>query len=215
MDLTTIAAKIAQVYEANRKVEAVLLGGSVSRTWHDDFSDIELFIFWKQPPTDVDRMGSIEAVKGEVIDFHPFEEEEWSESYITNGIKLEISNFLTATVKQLIHDVVSEYDTDLNKQCIVATISEGVVLTGEESMTALKAKTSPYPDELREAMVKGYLDFGNRWNNREALLQREDWLMLYKVMVAAQENLMAILFGLNKHYVHHPRLNGRRTRFAQ
>ncbi|MBM7839796.1 putative nucleotidyltransferase [Alkalihalobacillus xiaoxiensis] len=143
MDLTTIAAKIAQVYEANKKVEAVLLGGSVSRTWHDDFSDIELFIFWKQPPTDVDRMGSIETVNGEVIDFHPFEEEEWSESYITEGIKLEISNFLTATVKQLIHDVVSEYDTDLNKQCIVATISEGVVLTGEESMTALKAKNKP------------------------------------------------------------------------
>ena len=48
----------------------------------------------------------------------------------------------------------------------------------------LKKKVVQYPNELGEAMIKHYLDMGNRWNNREALLAREDWLMLHQVIVS-------------------------------
>ena len=45
------------------------------------------------------------------MSYHPYEEEEWSETYLTKeGIKLEISNFLTETVEKVISDVVDQYD---------------------------------------------------------------------------------------------------------
>lgn len=53
-------------------------------------------------------------------------------------------------------------------------------------------------------MIKENLHLGNRWNNREALLKRKDWLMLYKVMADVQMNIMGMLSGLNHMYVHHP-----------
>jgi hypothetical protein len=53
-------------------------------------------------------------------------------------------------------------------------------------------------------MIRNNIHLGNRWNNREALLEREDWLMLYKVIVSVQTNIMGILFGLNRLFVHHP-----------
>ncbi|WP_102027812.1 DUF4037 domain-containing protein [Salirhabdus sp. Marseille-P4669] len=204
MDLKKLAHDIANVYMENSKVEAVLLGGSVARNWHDEFSDIELFVFWKIDPTDHDRKYVINRVNGEVIDFYDFEDDEWSETYITEGVNLEISNFLTTTIEKWIDDVVSRFETDLEKQCLVATIHDGRVFGGEIVIRQLKKKVVKYPQALSQAMINNYLDMGSRWSNREALLSREDWLMLYNVIVSTQTNIMGILFGLNRMYVHHP-----------
>jgi hypothetical protein len=204
VELKILASDIAKIYARNPKVEGVLLGGSVSRNWYDKYSDIEIFVFWKESPTDEDRLTPIKKFKGDIIDFHPYEDEEWSETYITEGVKLEISNFLTDTINKVINDVILSFDTDLDKQCIVATVHYGVSLSGDLFITTLKEKVNNYPNELSIAMIKENIHLGNRWNNREALLNRKDWLMLYKVMVAVQTNVMGMLFGLNRLYVHHP-----------
>jgi hypothetical protein len=204
VDLKILASEIANFYEQNPNVEAVLLGGSVSRNWHDEHSDIELFVFWKGAPTDDERKAPIIEVNGNIIDFYPYEDEEWSETYITQGVKLEISNFLSETINKVISDVITSYDTDLDKQCIIAAVYNGVILSGDLVISRMKEKVSKYPYELSVAIVKENLSLGNRWNNREALLERRDWLMLYKVMTEVQTNLMGILFGLNRQFVHHP-----------
>ena len=204
MTLKLLASNLSKVYMKNPKVAAVLLGGSVSRNWDDEYSDIELFVFWKEGPTDADRTFPINSVNGTVIDFHPFEEEEWSETYVTDGVKLEISNFLTSTIQNIVNDVILGFDTDLDKQCLVSAIYDGIPLYGEEIISNLKKKVEVYPKDLSVGMINDNIYLGNRWNNREALLKREDWLMLYKVIVSVQTNLMGILFGLNRIYVHHP-----------
>lgn len=204
MDLRKLASEVAEVYKQNPKVEAVLLGGSVSRNWHDEHSDIELFIFWKSEPNEEDRKNPIVRLNGSIIDFHPYEEEEWAETFVTQGVKLEISGFLTDTINKTIDDVLLYHETDLNKQCIVATVQDGVALHGETVINQMKEKVKEYPDELRIALVEENIFLGNRWSNRAALLDRKDWLMLYKVIVDVQTKLMSLLFGLNRQYVHHP-----------
>ncbi|WP_078597688.1 DUF4037 domain-containing protein [Evansella clarkii] len=204
MDLTILASNIAKIYGENPKVEAVLLGGSVSRGWYDNYSDIELFVFWKEAPTDEDRINPLTKLKGNILDFYPYEDEEWSETYITGGVKLEISNFLTDTIIKHINEVILFSETNLDKQCIAATVHYGKPLCGDLLIKTLKEKVNNYPKELSIAMIKENLHLGNRWNNREALLKRKDWLMLYKVMADVQMNIMGMLSGLNHMYVHHP-----------
>lgn len=204
MDLKLLASNIAEVYMQNPKVAAVLLGGSVSRNWQDNYSDIELFVLWNESPVDHDRKRVMEKVHGNVIDFHPYEEEEWSETYIAQGVKLEISSFLTETIEKAIEDVTERADTHLDKQCLVAAVHDGLSLEGSKLLKTLQKKTKSYPDSLSRAMILEYSDLGTRWQNREALLQREDWLMLYNVIVSVQTHIMGMLFGLNRLYVHHP-----------
>jgi hypothetical protein len=204
MNLKLLASDISKFYKQNPKVEAVLLGGSLSRNWEDEFSDIELIVLWREAPTDEDRKAPIKAVNGSIIDLHPYEEEEWSETYLTENVKLEISNFLTQTIMNIINDVTLHFDTDLDKQCIVASVHNGIPLVGTQVIENLKNRVREYPLALSDAMIRENIDFGNRWNNREALLSRKDWLMLYKVIVSVQTNIMGILFGLNRLYVHHP-----------
>ncbi|WP_152604253.1 hypothetical protein [Heyndrickxia ginsengihumi] len=124
MNLKELAIVIANVYMQHSKVEAVLLGGFVSRNWYDEYSDIELFILWRENPIDEDRKTPIHYVIGDIIDFYPYEDGEWSETYIMNGVKLEISNFLTRTVQTIIDDVIVAIDTDLDKQCLIATVRD-------------------------------------------------------------------------------------------
>ncbi|MDZ5479803.1 DUF4037 domain-containing protein [Bacillus thuringiensis] len=205
MNLMQKAIEMTEIYKQNSKIEAILLAGSVSRNWQDEHSDIELHILWSAPPEDKDREGPIKDVSGTILSYHPYEEEEWSESYLTkDGIKLEISNFLSVTVERFISDVVDKYETDYEKQCIVASVQDGVSLYGKEIIQKLKGRVAKYPLELSERMIVENLLLSNRWNNREALLKRKDWLMLYDVICEVEQNIFGALFGLNKMYVHHP-----------
>lgn len=205
MNLVQKAIDMVEIYKQNPKVEAILLAGSVLRNWQDENSDIELHILWSAPPEDEDREGPIKNVGGTILAYHPYEEEEWLESYVTqDGIKLEISNFLTVTVEHFISDVVDKYEIDYEKQCIVASVQDGVSLHGQETIRKLKDRIVEYPLELSKQMITENLLLSNRWNNREALLTRKDWLMLYDVICEVQKNIFGVLFGLNKMYVHHP-----------
>lgn len=79
-----------------------------------------------------------------------------------------------------------------------------LVCIGEEKVHELKDRVVSYPEDLAKRMISENLWLSNRWHNREALLKRKDWLMLYDVICEAQRNIFGVLFGLNKMYVHHP-----------
>lgn len=205
MGLKEKAIEISEIYRRNPKVEAIILAGSVARKLEDEHSDIELHILWSASPEDKDRQKPIETIGGTILSYHPYEEEEWSETYLTKeGIKLEISNFLTLTVEKIISEVIEQYDTNYEKQCIVSSVHDGVSLYGEVKVHALKDRVEAYPEELAKRMISEKLWFSNRWHNREALLKRKDWLMLYDVICEVQRDLFGVLFGLNRMYVHHP-----------
>ncbi|MEN2465498.1 DUF4037 domain-containing protein [Ornithinibacillus sp. JPR2-1] len=111
---------------------------------------------------------------------------------------------LITEVYLIVRDVMSSFDTDLIKQCIVVAVHNGISLSDNWVIKRMEGIVNKCPKELSVAMIKENMDLGNRWNNRESLLNRKDWLMLYKVMVDAQTKIMGILFGLNRQYVHHP-----------
>ncbi len=200
-----MASKMAAIYKENKKVQAVLLAGSVSRGWEDEHSDIELNIFWSEPPTDEDRMIPIDRIGGSIIELHPFEEEEWAESYLTpQNVKFEISSFLTSTAKKWIKEVVEKFEVDYGKQCMASSVFYGASLYGDRVINELKKEVKVYPDQLAQNMIEENLALWSRWNNRYALLDRNEWIMLYDLMVGVQKKLLGTLFGLNKLYIHHP-----------
>jgi hypothetical protein len=199
------ALEVSRLYKQNPKIESILLAGSVSRQWQDEHSDIELHILWSEPPTDQNRLHPIKEANGSILSYHPYEEEEWSESYLTNdGVKFEISSFLTGSVQRIIDEVMIHNETDYDKQCIAASFHYGESLYGEENINVLKKQLVHYPVDLSKTMILENLQLGNQWHNRQALLDRQDWVMLYAVICAVQMKLLGSLFGLNNMYVHHP-----------
>ncbi|WLD93247.1 DUF4037 domain-containing protein [Alkalihalobacillus sp. AL-G] len=204
MNLLEKAKQISTYYRENNKLAVLFIGGSVSRGWQDQYSDIELFLLWDEPPSDEDRLTPIKSANGTILDFHPYEDNEWSETFLFDETKFEISSFLTSTVEEYIK-VVHNGNPSLEKQCLLGAIVDGIPLKGESRLHGLKTALQQYPDQLKANMIQEHLQFGGPWQNREALLYRGDHLMLYRTMTEASMNLMAVLSAINNEYIHHPR----------
>ncbi|MGP1908351.1 DUF4037 domain-containing protein [Metabacillus sp. JX24] len=203
-DLQQYAREMAAFYSGNEKVAGILLAGSVSRGLSDQFSDIELHLLWNEPPSDVDRLSPVKEAGGSISTFYPYEDMEWSETYTLNGIKFEMSHFLLSTVEQWVHEVTVEGNTSLDLQCVVASIADGVILSGFNVFSPLKDKAANYPDILQKRMILENLNFGSRWKQRNTLLQRKDWMLLSDATLSAAKKMYGVLFGLNRKFVPHP-----------
>lgn len=57
---------VAMAYDESSKVAATALGGSVARGWADEFSDVEVFVFWNEAPTSAERTSAVHRSGGSV-----------------------------------------------------------------------------------------------------------------------------------------------------
>jgi hypothetical protein len=200
-----LAQQMTPLYAQNPKVAAVVVAGSVGHGRADDYSDIELDIFWHEPPTDAERQQPIQQLKAEIIEFWPLEDDEWSEDYLVGPLQCDISNFLVSTIDRTIGDVLAG-DTAVLKQCRLAGLQQGVAVVGSDQFDRWQAQITPYPEALRRAMVAENLNFPalGIWYMRDVLAARQDWLLLAEVLVRMQRRIMGALHGLNGLYLAHP-----------
>jgi len=198
------AKQIAALYAQNPKLCALVVAGSVARGWADEWSDVELDLFWNEPPTDDDRKRVIAAVNGEIEYYFPLEGFEWSDAYLVDGLKVEVSSFLAATIDELIRVVIQEYDTDTDKQLRFAALQNSIPLHGAEQIAAWRAKLAHYPDELVCRVIAENIEFGG-WNSVEMLFERGDILLAYDLLVKTQKQVLAVLLALNRMWMAHPR----------
>jgi hypothetical protein len=220
-----MAAEIGRVYGASAKVAAVLLGGSVGRGWADDHSDIEIYVFYAQPPTEEERRTMLETAGGRVdIDWSqspsatelqvalartngylgqiwPYENEEWSEHYYVDGVNIGVSGFLVATMNAYLEATLDRHDPDESKQMLIAAIKDGVPLAGEEQLRQWQRRAAVFPDGLAQAIVQRQLEFDDNWWNATMLAERDDLLFLHGLMQSTVEKLVRILLGLNRIYL--------------
>ncbi|HRQ38393.1 MAG TPA: DUF4037 domain-containing protein [Chloroflexota bacterium] len=200
-----LARQMAGLYAQNAKVAAMVVAGSVGHGRADAYADIELDIFWHEPPTDAERQQPIQELNAEIIEFWPLEDDEWSEDFLVGPMQYDISNFLVSTIDRTIADVVAG-DTAVLKQCRLAGLRHGVAVVGRELIEQWQAQITPYPDALRREMVAENLNFPalGIWYMRNVLAVRQDWLMLADVLVRMQRRMMGALLGLNGLYLAHP-----------
>lgn len=115
---TGLACDVATAYAAAPRCAAIALGGSAARGWADRHSDVELFVFWAEPPDVAARIeavhragGAIDVCWGDpplptryeeivvqtggcVGQLWPYEGDEWSEHFYVRGVNVGVSGFL-------------------------------------------------------------------------------------------------------------------------
>lgn len=197
-----LAKLIAPAYAANPKVAGVLLAGSVARGLADQFSDIEIDIFWHAPPTDEDRSTPIERA-GWPVAYRHVDENEWADGFLIEGVKVDTSQFLVSTIDRWLDDVLVRADIEPEYQVRITAIQHGQPLYGAEMIEQWRAKTVVYPEALAHAMVAGYLTFKPR-ELLEMLAARDDVLLLHQDLVAAEQLIISVLMGVNRVYAPHP-----------
>ena len=198
------ARRAAREYKENPKVEVVVISGSVSRGQADDYSDIELDVFWQEPPTEAERIRPIERLNGRILMFEPFADDEWSEDYLVDGVQMDLSSFLVSTMDEYIADVIAG-DTAMLKNLRMAAMQQALPLYGYEQVQKWQSQIR-YPFVLAQNIVQENLRFEalGIWYLRQTLLARGDLLMLHDVFCRMQYRILGALCGLNRIFVHHP-----------
>ena len=197
-----LAERVALAYAANPKVRAVLLAGSVARGIADRFSDIEIDIFWAEPPTDEHRATPIERSGWELLYRH-VDENEWADGFFIEGIKVDTSQFLVSTIDRWLDDALVRADTNPEYQVRITAIQHGRPLYGAELIEHWRAQAAAYPEALAHAMVAEHIHFRPHYL-LEMLAARDDELILHQDLVAAEQLILSVLMGVNRMYAPHP-----------
>jgi hypothetical protein len=197
-----LAEIVAPAYAANPKVAAVLLAGSVGRGIADQFSDIEIDIFWRAPPTEAERRAPIERSGWEPV-YSVMDENEWADGFLIAGIKVDTSQFLVATIERWLDDAVDRADIEAEKQVRITAIQHGRPLHGAKLIERWRAKTAAYPLVLAHTMIGEHLNFRPRYI-LEMFAARDDVLILHRDLVDAAQHILDVLMGLNRLYAPHP-----------
>ncbi len=196
-----LAQQIASHYQANPKVAAMLVEGSVARDYTDHSSDIDLAVFWAQPPTAKERRDIVKRAGGRYR--HPSsshrEAAGWSERYERGEVSIDVRHTTVATTEGLLAAVLEHGDPRLAKQQRLAALRSALPLVNPTLITRWQQQAAAYPHELAVAMVREHLRFRPAWE-QEQLAERNDVLVLYDSFCTAQKHLLLVLLGLNRLY---------------
>jgi predicted nucleotidyltransferase len=215
-----IAQKIAPYYAAFPHVDAVVVLGGVARGWADDWSDIDLVVYWHEAPTEAERRYVIDKLDAHCWHFtdtfatqpEPTLRYWWEDYYVAgdehSGLKIDVGHHLSRDMDAVIESVTQRFDTHSLKHEMLYSIKRVQVFYGEPRVNAWKAAAGACSEALAQTMVERCLDLPPLWS-AEASVQRGDWLEYTRTMAAVSENLLKALVYLNREYHPGPRRQAR------
>lgn len=206
-----LAKQAAGIYVANPHVDAIILGGSTARNHADKFSDIEIGVFWHQPPTDKERDEMARRTGGDVLRLYPYDEQEqvWSDDLMlgrksiaeaNSGVLLEVAHYTNKFVEDTLEEVLVKHNADELKQNLISGILDGVPLKASNSLERWKTRAMNYPDGLAVAVVRRHAQIDHFWRWQMWLQRGPNMMMFYKSFVQIEEKILHMLLGLNRVY---------------
>lgn len=196
-----LAQQLASHYCANPKVADVIVEGSVTRGYADRFSDIDLAVFWTEPPAEKERRDIIKHTGGRRLQLFPYNREEayWSEEFEVTGVTIDVRHVGVEATERILAEVLERCDPSLAKQQRIAALLSALPLSDPSVLTRWQQRAKVYPHELAVAMVRAHLLFRPGWE-QEMLAERNDLLALYESFCTIEKHLLLVLMGLNRIY---------------
>lgn len=204
------ARAAARVYADDPRVAAIVIGGSTGRGHADQWSDIELGVFWTHPPSDTDRSDAAAQIDGYLFRLYPYDQTErvWCDDfYLGNidgnrntGVHLEVIHMTTTSAEALIAAVVDGYDPDPTKQSTIAAIADSVIVEGKDLLLQWRSRIDPYPEALATAVVSANAQVDHFWRSEMWIDRGNNLLMLHASFVEVGLRLVHVLCGLNRVY---------------
>ncbi len=179
----------------------MLVEGSVARDYADHSSDIDLAVFWAQPPTAKERRDIVKRAGGR--DRHPSpshrEAAGWSERNVRGEVSIDVRHTTVKATEDILAAVLEHADPSLSKQQRLAALRSALPLVNPTLITQWQQQAAAYPHELAVAMVREHLRFRPAWE-QEQLAERNDVLVLYDSFCSIEKHILLVLLGLNRLY---------------
>ena len=137
-----IAARLRNV----EGLRAVIVAGSVARGYADEYSDLELPLFWDEQPSDATRHAVIRALKADLL--HPYDGPAQEDNLLINGFQVDLWQCTVPFEEETLNAVLHDYSTDLGASNFLDTVRTCVPLMGDALIADWKQRASVYPEPL-------------------------------------------------------------------
>jgi predicted nucleotidyltransferase len=178
-------------------IEAIVVGGSVARDYSDAYSDIELILYWEQPPTQDVRHAIISDLQAAYR--YPAIDPSHDSALLIEGCPVDLWHLAVADQLATMHAVLEEYSVDLDAGSVLDTIGACVPFYGEEMVQEWKERVAVYPEALTVRFLETYLP---HFHLRQIHLAayRDDPTTFYYILSTMQRTLFLCLLALNRFY---------------
>lgn len=195
-----IAKKLFLRIENKENLVSFFIGGSVSKNYTDEFSDLEICFVWKTEISENKRkvlyseMGFTEIKLNKVDNIRSFED-----TLYFNKLQIDIWHLTETNIQNTINSVVIENIVDESKSNLMNVFQSCIPLFGIEFIENLKNQTETYPNQLVEKMI---LKHTKMFFKVDVSLQikRKDWAFVHRNIGGYLIKIFLVLETLNKQY---------------
>ena len=196
--------------QTSRKLK-LIVGGSVGRGIADQYSDLEIGVFWAEPPSEAERktlaeqVGVVYRERMSSYKFdpcHPGEEEADEDIYIGGdkdcGFNVDIKHKTIAAVEQYLVEMFDRccpHDSRLAE-----VLSHSIPLYGQSLAEQWRRKVATYPTELAQKLVQTQLRF-EQWWLCEQFAKEEEMILVQEQFSECLTKIISVLAALNRVYV--------------
>lgn len=201
--LVALARRVVQPYTQLPTCKAAMVTGSAAKGLSDNYSDLDLTIYYGEELPSEDDLTRIRQRHGAA-------ERKWllgdrteggfAEAYDLDGIEVQIGHTTIANWEADIDKVLVQLDCDSPLQKALEGTLACQALYGEASIQAWKERLAAYPPALAEAMVKKHLAFFPIWGLEPHFHTRNATIWYYQILVEVAQNMVGVLAGLNQLY---------------
>ena len=178
-------------------VRAIIVAGSVARHRADEFSDIEIPIFWHTLPDDNLRHRIVESLHGQFL--FAFDWSAQEDQLLVNGVQVDLWHVTVQRQEEVIQGVLDGNRTDLGGLNAMDTIRSCIPLHGHDLVEQWKGRAREYPRALANAIIREHLE-SFRVDRLALCGARNDPTGFFSELAVLQQEAFLVLLALNGEY---------------
>lgn len=136
-------------------IKAIVIAGSVARGYADEFSDIELPIFWESLPDDATRHAVVAALNGQFL--YGYDGPAHEDQLLIDDVQVDLWDVSTAAQEETLDTVLIRHQYDLGALNALDTTRFCIPLFGDELVQHWKLRAQEYPDELALKIIQDHV----------------------------------------------------------
>jgi hypothetical protein len=196
-----LARDLTRYYAAHPAIKMIVIGGSPSRGLADQYSDLDIVVYWEAIDLPWLEQVPLRPVGGEQYLLRKMGEEGvYLEEYYFGPLKVDLGHITLALWEALTDDVVKNLNPVPDNLKTIAGFLAATVLHGAELYEEWHRRLATYPEGLAPRVVRQHLRIFQRGCLTHQGLERGDVLYFQDGLCQMLKNVLGILAGLNRVY---------------
>lgn len=197
--LRELAERLVALEVEHTQPAAALLTGSASTGEADEYSDVDLILYFDGAIPDDEAINAVRdsVGGGDAAPIGPRSEDAYAIQFPVDGVQVQLAHETLASVEADIAKVVDELEVDTPLQKVTEGLQSGLALHGAETIDRLRER-AVYSEALQRAMIETFWRFYPLWYVADQLERRDAVVWRYEVMAQSAYNVLGVLAGLNR-----------------